>query len=205
MPLLRMWIKRLLLQWLTIFVVCFIMGILIKIHMSPSFLVKRNETVIKTEVTCRRKMEVKSIPFIWEDNSHTWYNVTESNKSSDSETLDLADIQNLGSITMSSELVAILEKNKRESYRILGKFLKNNGRNNLKLRKVLEGHSKWEGRIATFTSVVISSDGWIVHNKHCHAVINGGCKTPDSWRQPKNPIQNYDRVISIAMYWGDGI
>jgi hypothetical protein len=55
----------------------------------------------------------------------------------------LADIQNLGSITMSSELVAILEKNKRESYRILGKFLKNNGRNNLKLRKVLEGHSKY--------------------------------------------------------------
>jgi hypothetical protein len=74
-----------------------------------------------------------------------------TNKSSDSETLDLADIQNLGSITMSSELVAILEKNKRESYRILGKFLKNNGRNNLKLRKALEGHSKWEGRIATFT------------------------------------------------------
>jgi len=65
--------------------------------------------------------------------------------------------------------------------------------------------SKWEGRIATFTNVVVSSDGWIVHNKHCHAVINGGCKTPDSWRQPKNPIQNYDRVISIAMYWGDGI
>jgi hypothetical protein len=59
---------------------------------------------------------------------------------------------------MSSELVAILEKNKRESYRILGKFLKNNGRNNLKLRKVLEGHSKWEGRIATFTNVVVSSD-----------------------------------------------
>jgi prophage maintenance system killer protein len=28
---------------------------------------------------------------------------------------------------MSSELVAILEKNKRESYHILGKFLKNNG------------------------------------------------------------------------------
>jgi hypothetical protein len=48
MPLLRilrMWIKRLLLQWLTLFVVCFIMGILIKIHMSPSFLVIRNETV----------------------------------------------------------------------------------------------------------------------------------------------------------------
>ena len=104
--------------------------------MSPSFLVIRNETVIKTEVTCRRKMEVKSIPFIWEDNSHTWYNVTESNKSSDSETLDLADIQNLGSITMSSELVAILENNKRESYRILGKFLKNNGRDNLNLRKL---------------------------------------------------------------------
>jgi hypothetical protein len=54
-----------------------------------------------------RKMEVRSIPFIWEDNSHTWYNVTKSSKSSDSETLDLADIQNLGSITMSSELVAI--------------------------------------------------------------------------------------------------
>jgi hypothetical protein len=50
--------------------------------------------------------------------------------------------------------------------------------NNLKLRKALEGHSKWEGRIATFTNVVVSSDGWIVHNKHCHAVINGGCKTP---------------------------
>jgi diphthamide biosynthesis methyltransferase len=59
-------------------------------------------------------MAVKSIPFIWEDNSHTWYNVTESNKISDSETFDLADIQNLGSITMSSELVAILEKNKRD-------------------------------------------------------------------------------------------
>ena len=205
MPLLRMWIKRLLLQWLTIFVVCFIMGILIKIHMSPSFLVIRNKTVIKTEVTCRRKMEVKSIPFIWEDNSHTWYNVTKSSKSSDSEALELADVQNLGSITMSSELVAILENNKRESYRILGKFLKNNVRNNLKLRKALEEHSKWEGRVATFTNVVVSSDGWIVHNKHCHAVINGGCKTPDSWRQPTNPIQNYDRVISIAMYWGDGI
>jgi hypothetical protein len=45
-----------------------------------------NKTVIKTEMTCRRKMAIKSIPFIWEDNSHTWYNVTESNKSSDSET-----------------------------------------------------------------------------------------------------------------------
>jgi hypothetical protein len=65
--------------------------------------------------------------------------------------------------------------------------------------------SKWEGRITTFTNVVVSSDGWFVHNKHCHAVINGVCKTPDSWRQPKHPIQNYDRVISIAMYWDDGI
>jgi hypothetical protein len=65
--------------------------------------------------------------------------------------------------------------------------------------------SKWKVRIATFTNVVVSSDVWIVHNKYCHAVVNGGCKTPDSWRQPKNPIQNYDRVISIAMYWGDGI
>ena len=131
-----MWIKRLLLQWLTLFVVCFIMGILIKIHVSPSFFVIRemeyehmtsktnpdivlniviynmdvkssmssmmqpmndytiNKTVINTEVTCRCKMAVKSIPFIWEYNSHTWYNVTKSSKSSDSETLDLADIQN---------------------------------------------------------------------------------------------------------------
>jgi hypothetical protein len=75
---------------------------------------------------------------------------------------------------MSSELVAILEKNKRESYRILGKFLKNNGRNNLKLRKALEGHSKWEVRIATFTNVVIPNqfvahlfldDTWIYHSE----------------------------------------
>jgi hypothetical protein len=62
-----------------------------------------------------------------------------------SETLDLADIQNVGSIMMSSELVVILENNKRESYGILGKFLKNNGRDNLKLRKTLEGHSKRGG------------------------------------------------------------
>jgi hypothetical protein len=124
MPLLSLWIKRLLLQCLSIFVVCFIMGILINIHMSPSFLVIRemeyenmtsksnpdielniatynmdmksstssmmepmndytiNKTVIKTEMTCRRKMAIKSIPFIWEDNSHTWYNVTKSRKSS---------------------------------------------------------------------------------------------------------------------------
>jgi hypothetical protein len=46
---------------------------------------------------------------------------------------------------MSSELVVILENNKRESYGILGKFLKNNGRDNLKLRKTLEGHSKRGG------------------------------------------------------------
>jgi len=118
MPLLRLWIKRLLRQWLTIVVVCFIMGILIKIHMSPSFLVIRemeyenttskskpdielyiatynmdvksstssmvqpmdddniNNTIMKTEVICRSKMAVQSIPFIWDDNSHTWYNVT---------------------------------------------------------------------------------------------------------------------------------
>lgn len=242
-----MWTKRLLLQWLTIFVVCFIIGILIKIHMSPSFLVIRemeyeyttskskpnielniasnnmdvktitssmlqpmddytiNKTVITTEVICRRQMAVNSIPFIWDDDSHTWYNVTKSSKSSESETLDLADIRNLGRITMSLELVGSLEKNKRESYRILGKFLKNNGRDNLKLLKAMDAHSKWRGRIVTLTNVVVSSNGWIVDNKHCHAVINGGCKTAETWRPPKNPIQNYDRVISIAMFWGDGI
>jgi hypothetical protein len=53
-------------------------------------------------------------------------------------------------IIVRNQLISISD-NKRESYRILGKFLKNNGRDNLILRKALEGHSKRRGHIATFT------------------------------------------------------
>jgi hypothetical protein len=60
--------------------------------------------------------------------------------------------------------------------------------------------SKRDGYVATFNNVVVSYDGWIVHSRHCYAVINGGCKSVNSWSPPSNPIMKYDRVISIAKF-----
>ena len=172
--------------------------------------------IMRTEVICHRNLTAKSTPFIWNDDNHMWYNITKfkavlHGKHSggefyfDNKLVGLADKKYFGRISVSSKTITRLEQNFRETFRRFGKFLKSKDFNQLGLRKYLEGPSKRDGYVATFNNVVVSYDGWIVHRRHCYAVINGGCKNVNSWSPPSNPIMKYDRVISIAMMYGEQI
>lgn len=155
-------------------------------------------TVYSRNNRISRAMLAKNAPFIWENNTPSWYNVTYKEVPS-------YDSNLVGAITMDPENLLSLRRNHRESYRRLSNILAKNDLQQLKLWHGLDGAKNHVGRIAKFQNVVVSSNGWIAHTKYDLAVRNGGCVTTGNLSLRKISLKRYNKVFSIALHWSEGI
>ncbi|CAC5416223.1 unnamed protein product [Mytilus coruscus] len=145
-----------------------------------------------------RKILAKHAPFIWENNTPSWYNVT--HKEFPSYDLDL-----VGTIMMDPENILSLQRNHRDSYKRLSYILSKQDLQQLGFFHGIDGNIKHSGRIAKFSNVEVSGDGWIAHTKYDLAVKNGGCVTPRTLSLRGLSLKRYEQSISIALYWSEGI
>ncbi|VDI41039.1 Hypothetical predicted protein [Mytilus galloprovincialis] len=94
--------------------------------------------------------------------------------------------------------------NQRKGYKVLGEIIERHDINRMRRWNGISEFGSYRGRKATFTDVLVFSNGWIIQKTRHLAVRNGGCLSQNRLLMHNVTVARYKRVVSIAVFWVEG-